>query len=81
MNPSGLMADACGSADTSNRQWDGIWNARVNRSDIVDDRDQIPFRTLNFNPTVTRGVNFQRTVRGRTGNPGWAGRATRVCAG
>ena len=35
MNPSGLMADALmGPGGTSNREWDGIWNARVRRSEI-----------------------------------------------
>ena len=76
MNPSGLMADALqGSADTSNRQWDGIWNARVNRSDIGWTIEiEIPFRTLNFNPTSdTWGVNFQRTVRRKNEETLWMG--------
>jgi len=53
MNPSGLMADALqGSADNNNRQWDGIWDARVSRSDIGWTLEiEIPFRTLNFSPT------------------------------
>jgi hypothetical protein len=35
MNPSGLMADALmGPGGESNREWDGIWNARVRRSEI-----------------------------------------------
>lgn len=76
MNPSGLMADALqGSADTNNRQWDGIWNARVNRSEIGWTLEiEIPFRTLNFNPTSdTWGVNFQRTVRRKNEESLWMG--------
>ena len=76
MNPSGLMADALqGSADVSNRQWDGIWNARVNRSDIGWTLEiEIPFRTLNFSPTSdTWGVNFQRTVRRKNEETLWMG--------
>ena len=76
MNPSGLMADALqGSADVSNRQWDGIWNARVNRSDIGWTIEiEIPFRTLNFNPTNdTWGINFQRTVRRKNEETLWMG--------
>jgi hypothetical protein len=76
MNPSGLMADALqGSADVNNRQWDGIWNARVHRSDIGWTLEiEIPFRTLNFNPTSdTWGINFQRTVRRKNEETLWMG--------
>jgi Domain of unknown function (DUF5916) len=76
MNPSGLMADALqGSADSNNRQWDGIWNARVNRSNIGWTLEiEIPFRTLNFNPTSdTWGINFQRTVRRKNEESLWMG--------
>ncbi|HTI40285.1 MAG TPA: carbohydrate binding family 9 domain-containing protein [Vicinamibacterales bacterium] len=76
MNPSGLMADALqGSADVSNRQWDGIWNARVNRSDIGWTIEiEIPFRTLNFHPSSdTWGINFQRTVRRKNEETLWMG--------
>ena len=46
-------------------QWDGIWNARVRRSEIGWTLEiEIPFRTLNFNPNSdTWGINFQRTVQ------------------
>lgn len=76
MNPSGLMADALqGSEDVSNRQWDGIWNARVHRSDIGWTLEiEIPFRTLNFNPTSDAwGINFQRTVRRKNEESLWMG--------
>jgi len=79
MNPSGLMADALQGTDSSNRQWDGIWNARVVRSDIGWTIEiEIPFRTLNFNPTSdTWGINFQRTIRRKNED----GRAIRACGG
>ena len=66
MNPSGLMADSLmGPGGSNNREWDGIWNARVRRSEIgwtieID----LPFRSLAFDPNAPAwGVNFQRTVR------------------
>ncbi|TPW09556.1 MAG: putative membrane associated hydrolase, partial [Acidimicrobiaceae bacterium] len=35
MNPAGLMADALmGPGGSNNREWDGIWNARVRQSEI-----------------------------------------------
>ena len=76
MNPSGLMADALqGANNTSNRQWDGIWNARVHRSEIGWTLEiAIPFRTLNFNPdSDTWGINFQRTVRRKNEESLWMG--------
>ena len=76
MNPSGLMADALqGAANASNRQWDGIWNARARRSEIGWTLEiAIPFRTLNFNPgSDTWGINFQRTVRRKNEESLWMG--------
>ena len=76
MNPSGLMADALmGPGGTTNREWDGIWNARVRRSEIgwtieID----LPFRTLAFDPDAPAwGVNFQRTVRRKNEELLWTG--------
>jgi hypothetical protein len=75
MNPSGLMADAVFGVNGMNRAWDGIWNARV----VHDDQGwtieiEIPFRTLNFNPTNdTWGINFQRTVRRKNEDSIWMG--------
>lgn len=76
MNPSGLMADALmGPGGTNNREWDGIWNARVRRSDIgwtieID----IPFRTLAFDPNAPAwGINVQRTVRRKNEENVWSG--------
>jgi hypothetical protein len=76
MNPSGLMADALmGPGGTSNREWDGVWNARVKRSDIgwVIEID-IPFRSVAFDPNAPAwGVNFQRTVRRKNEESVWTG--------
>jgi hypothetical protein len=75
MNPSGLMADSLMGINGDNRQWDGIWNARVTHSEIGWTIEiAIPFRTLNFNPTSdTWGINFQRTVRRKNEDSIWMG--------
>jgi hypothetical protein len=76
MNPSGLMADALmGPGGTNNREWDGIWNARVRQSEIgwVIEID-IPFKTLAFDPNAPAwGINFQRTVRRKNEEMLWTG--------
>jgi hypothetical protein len=76
MNPAGLMADALmGPGGSNNREWDGIWNARVRQSKIgwVIEID-IPFRTLAFDPNAPAwGVNFQRTVRRKNEETVWTG--------
>ena len=76
MNPSGLMADALmGPGGSNNREWDGIWNARVRRSEIgwVIEID-IPFRSVSFDPNAPAwGVNFQRTVRRKNEESVWTG--------
>jgi hypothetical protein len=76
MNPSGLMADSLmGAGGGSSREWDGIWNAKVRRSEIgwtieID----IPFRTLNFDPNSPAwGINFQRTIRRKNEENLWTG--------
>ena len=75
MNPSGLMADSLFGANIDNRQWDGIWDARVRHSAIGWTIEiAIPFRTLNFNPdSDTWGINFQRTVRRKNEDSIWMG--------
>jgi hypothetical protein len=75
MNPSGLMADALMGLNGDNREWDGIWNARVRRSDIGWTVEiEIPFRTLNFNPDNDAwGINFQRAVRRKNEESIWTG--------
>lgn len=76
MNPSGLMADALmGPGGGNNREWDGIWNARVKRSEIgwVIEID-FPFRSLAFDPNAPAwGINFQRTVRRKNEESVWTG--------
>jgi hypothetical protein len=76
MNPSGLMADSLmGPGGANNREWDGIWNARVRRSEIgwtieID----FPFRSLAFDPNAPAwGINFQRTVRRKNEESVWTG--------
>ena len=75
MNPSGLMADSLFGINGDNRAWDGIWDARVRRSEIGWTIEiEIPFRTLNFDPNNdTWGFNFQRTVRRKNEDSIWMG--------
>lgn len=76
MNPAGLMADALmGPGGTNNREWDGIWNARVRQSEIgwVIEID-IPFRSIAFDPNAPAwGINFQRTIRRKQEELLWTG--------
>ena len=76
MNPSGLMADALmGPGGTTNREWDGIWNARVRQSEIgwVIEID-LPFRSFAFDADAPAwGINFQRTVRRKNEETVWTG--------
>jgi hypothetical protein len=75
MNPSGLMADQLLSSAGSNRNWDGIWNAQVKRSELGWTIEiQIPFRTISFDPDAQEwGINFQRTVRRKNEENLWTG--------
>jgi hypothetical protein len=75
MNPSGLMADSWFGVNGDNRAWDGIWDARVHRSEVGWTIEiAIPFRTLNFDPNNdTWGINFQRTVRRKNEDSIWTG--------
>ncbi len=81
MNPSGSMADALLTPENTNnnaaRAWNGIWNARVRKSEIGWTIEiAIPFRTLNFDPdSPAWGVNFQRTVRRKNEESLWTGHA------
>jgi len=74
-NPSGLMGDALRGAGFQNRQWDGIWNLKVRRSELGWTLEvEIPFRTLNFDPAADAwGINFQRTVRRKNEESLWSG--------
>ena len=58
-----------------NKSWDGIWIARVRKTDQGWTAEvEIPFRTLNLNPnTDAWGVNFQRTVRRKNEESLWTG--------
>ena len=74
-NPSGLMADSLLSQGVQNREWDGIWLLRVQRTDIGWTLEiEIPFNTLNFDPNgAAWGINFQRTVRRKNEESLWNG--------
>lgn len=68
VNPAGMMTDglvSTGQGGGLDRSWDGIWDARVARTDggwSVEMR--IPFRTMNFDADAPSwGINFQRTIR------------------
>ena len=82
INPSGAMGDgllggvASGAGGTSaNKQWDGIWNARVRRTDRGWSAEiELPFRTFNFDTSGAGwGINFQRTVRRKNEESVWSG--------
>jgi hypothetical protein len=75
MNPSGLMGDALRGANFQNRQWDGIWTGRVERTGLGWTIEiEIPFSTLSFDPNAEAwGINFQRTVRRKNEESLWTG--------
>ncbi len=78
INPSGSMGDSLVfPAGEQQRAWDGIWTARIRRTEIGWIAEiEIPFRTLNFNPDgVAWGINFQRTVRRKNEESIWNGYA------
>ncbi|MEW6323060.1 MAG: DUF5916 domain-containing protein [Acidobacteriota bacterium] len=58
-----------------NKSWDGIWTARVRKTDQGWSAEiEIPFRTLNFDPKAAAwGANFQRTVRRKNEESLWTG--------
>jgi hypothetical protein len=85
-NPLGLMGDGllaqgdsgpAAAGGTVDRQWDGIWIVRVNRSQIGWTAEvELPFRTLNFDPhSSVWGINFQRTLRRKNEESIWSGYA------
>jgi hypothetical protein len=76
MNPSGLMADSLmNTAGQTNREWDGIWNSKVLRSEIGWTIEiELPFRTFNFDPNGKPwGINFQRMVQRKNEQTLWTG--------
>ena len=78
IGPAGAMIDTLlDSTEEGNREWDGIWTARVRRSDLGWQAEiEIPFQTLNFNPSAPAwGINFQRTVRRKSEESLWTGHA------
>jgi hypothetical protein len=74
-NPSGAMADALMGINGQNRQWDGIWNERVQRTATGWTLEvEIPFRTLNFDPnSETWGINVSRQLSRKNENSIWMG--------
>lgn len=80
-NALGVMGDALISGGGGRggggggRAWDGIW--RVQTQILADGWSleiQIPFRTLNFDPSSDSwGINFQRTIRRKNEEIYWRG--------
>ena len=78
MNPSGAMGDQLisgGGFGGGGREWDGIWDAQVRRSEIGWVIEiEMPFRTLNFDPNGQAwGIDFQRTIRRKNESTIWNG--------
>jgi hypothetical protein len=85
INPAGAMGDGLinpagdggftGMGADVNKSWDGIWTARVRRSDTGWSAEiEIPFGTLSFDPAGDAwGVNFQRSVRRKNEESLWSG--------
>ncbi len=78
INPAGLIGDGLlttGHGTTINKAWDGIWRPWTYIGDFgwsVEIR--IPFRSLNFNPSVDSwGINFERTIRRKNEVVLWTG--------
>ena len=84
-NAAGVMGDALitggggggrgGGGGGGGRAWDGIWQVQTDiRPDGWSLEIEIPFRTLNFDPTSdTWGINFQRTIRRKNEEIMWRG--------
>ena len=78
-NPAGLLGDGLMRAGTGffgvSKQWDGIWEVKTTHGEYGWSAEiEIPFRTLNFDPTSdTWGINFQRTVRRKQEELVWSG--------
>jgi len=75
INAAGLMSDALLGAGRGGRAWDGIWEVRTaRRPDGWSAEIRIPFKTLNFDPSLDSwGINFQRTIRRRNEEILWRG--------
>ena len=78
-NAAGVMGDALisggGGRGGGGRAWDGIWRVQTEiQPDGWSLEIQIPFHTLNFDPTSDAwGINFQRTIRRRNEEILWRG--------
>jgi hypothetical protein len=78
ISPSGAMIDTLlDSTEQGNRQWDGIWTAKVRQTERGWEAEiELPFQTLNFNPEAPAwGINFLRTVRRKGEHSLWMGHA------
>ena len=81
INPLGSIGDSLvgsgggGFGGGGGRAWDGIWMARVVKSDLGWTAEiEIPFRTVNFDPEAPAwGINFQRSVRRKNEESRWHG--------
>ena len=83
INPLGSLGDSLvgsggggfGPGGGGERAWDGIWMARVVKSELGWTAEiEIPFRTLNFDPgSPAWGINFQRSVRRKNEESRWNG--------
>lgn len=75
INAAGLMGDAILGGGNGGKAWDGIWEVRTERlPDGWSAEVRIPFKTLNFDPTLDSwGINFQRTIRRRNEELLWRG--------
>ncbi|MCG2587584.1 carbohydrate binding family 9 domain-containing protein [Rhodohalobacter sulfatireducens] len=78
VNPNALRTDGLittGQGQTINLNWDGIWDAKAEISDIGWTTEiKIPFRTFNFDPdSDTWGVNFMRVIRRKSETVLWTG--------
>lgn len=77
-NPNGAMADAliAENGGSTNRDWDGVWEVRTQRTDegwFAEIR--IPFSTLRFGPRPEEGwgINFERNIRRKREQVLWQG--------
>jgi hypothetical protein len=75
INAAGLMGDAIMGGGHGGKAWDGIWEVRTaRRPDGWSAEIRIPFKTLNFDPTLDSwGINFQRTIRRKNEEILWRG--------
>jgi hypothetical protein len=75
INAAGLKGDALLGAGRGGKAWDGIWEVKTARlQDGWSAEIKIPFKTLNFDPTLDAwGINFQRTIRRRNEEILWRG--------